>query len=225
MNRGELSGDDAINLIFRELNYQRKVKGSDEFIYDFTNKIAQQYLNRDDQEQILRTLNRQRLIELRIESASNDLESTTGDDLHIIDLYLVDVTNTSWPADISVISDSEQHVARLILEENHLKVEFDNKKIITIRHFHDALKPSDPHKLLIELFNKRMGYLLRLNDIFPSYKSFTKVLKDAKLGYLLPVFFVNRSTKELQLLEMPVKINEADYKLLLSKSKEKEGKS
>ena len=92
MNRGELSGDDAINLIFRELDYQRKVKGSDEFTYDFTNKIAQQYLNRDDQEQILRTLNRQGLIELRIESASNDLESITGDDLHIIDLYFVDVT-------------------------------------------------------------------------------------------------------------------------------------
>lgn len=225
MNRGELSGDDAINLIFRELDYQRKVKGSNEFIYDFTNKIAQQYLNRDDQEQILRTLNRQRLIELRIESASNDLEGITGDDPHIIDLYFVDVTNTSWPADASANSNSEQHVARLILEENHLKVELDNKKIITIRHFHDTLKPSDPHKLLIELFNKRLGYILRLNDIFPNYKSLTKVLKDAKLGYLLPVFFVNRSTKELQLLEMPVKINEADYKLLLSKSKEKEGKS
>lgn len=225
MNRGELSGDDAISLIFRELDYQRKVKGSDEFIYDFTNKIARQHINRDDQAQILRTLNRQGLIELRIESASNDLEGVTGDDLHIIDAYLVDVTNTSWPADISASSDSEQHVARLILKENRLKVEFDNKKIITIRHFHDTLKPSDPHKLLIELFNKRVGYLLRLNDIFPSYKSLTKVLKDAKLGYLLPVFFVNRSTKELQLLEMPVKINEADYTLLLSKSKEKEGKS
>lgn len=225
MNRGELSGDDAISLIFRELDYQRKVKGSNEFIYDFTNKIARRHLDRDDQEQILRTLNRQGMIELRIESASNDLESITGDDLHIIDLYLVDVTNTSWPTDISAGSDSEQQVARLILEENHLKVEFDNRKIITIRHFHDTLKPSDPHKLLIELFNKQIGYILRINDIFPNYKSLSKVLKDAKLGYLLPVFFANRSTKELQLLEMPVKINEADYKLLLSKSKEKEGKS
>lgn len=95
MNRGELTGDDAINIVLSELDYQNKTKGVG-FNYDFSGRFAKEHLSRTDQEYVLRTLNRQGAIKLRVESASNNTsESLSDEDIHWVELFIIDELNLS----------------------------------------------------------------------------------------------------------------------------------
>lgn len=235
MNGGESRTETAVARMLDELKYQSEIKQSSTFAYttQYVKGIGR-YLDTAEQHNVLKLMDTRGIISLSIQEQHNHASSgfalIEGKDSSLTRSlmtteYVVDVTNTEWPiTTIANVDKRGQHTARLILEDTHLKVILDNNESITIRLFQSTKEPSDPYKLFLKLFSQQIGHILRLNDIFPNYKSLKKVLTDAKLGYLLPIFFTDRGSRELQLLEMPVKISDTDYELLLSKNKEKVGK-
>lgn len=213
MNGGETRFNQTIAAMLEELFYQAELSQTPHhFIYRFRNDrqgIAK-LLDRSEQLEMLQVLDTRALIELGVDHFGDN------DSLR----YTIGFTDAGWRKydDYRKTNGNikqSSHSAQLILEDVYLKILLDNSEQITVRRFHD----SDAYKLFTQLFNKPIGYSLRINDIFPNYGSLTKIVKDTKLEYLLPVFFADLGSKELRLLNMPVEIDDETYRMLLSKSK------
>lgn len=214
MNGGESQFKQAVTDMLDEIFFQAELSQTPHyFVYRFRDgeKGIAKRLDRDEQLEMLQILDSRGLIELSFNPFG------VGDEKS----YAIGLTDKGWSLYTkhrketpSTVDDS--HSAQLLFEDVYLKVVLDNKQQITIRRFQ---QDSDSYKLFTRLFNKPVGYTLRLNEIFPNYDNLTKVLKDTKLGYLLPIFFADIGSKELQLLKMPVAIDGNNYSLLLSKSK------
>ncbi|MNR41124.1 hypothetical protein D3C85_1594710 [compost metagenome] len=107
-------------------------------------------------------------------------------------------------------------MAQLLLDDVYLRVQIDGEQY-TLKRFQES---SDTYALFVALFNKPTGHVLRITDVFPRRSNIRKIITDAKLSYLLPMFFnENLSVRELQLLSVPVKLSEQHIQHLLSKSK------
>lgn len=216
MNGGESQFSQATDAMLLELHYQAELSQTPHhFTYKFreSNKGVGRLLDQDEQLMMLQYLDSKGMISLGIDMFNNDVGRK----------YVIELNDKAFDSikdqPSSHSTHRSIHTAQLIFEDVYLKVVIDNTQTITIRRFQDKGRPSDPYKLFTRLFSMPIGQVHRLVDIFPTYDNLTKVIKDAKLAYLLPIFFADKGSKELQLLKMPVQIIDEVHELLLSKSK------
>lgn len=219
MNRGELSGDSAIDIVLRELDYQVKTKG-DGFHYDFNGAIASKYLPRTEQENILRTLNEKNLIKLRVLSASSDAVEALGEDEpHWVSLFVIDTVN-----DISTKSSTidnltqDLHLVKLSFRDGNLFLSVDGGDYLTIGKQSDGLSS---FRLMNALFAKPPGVIIPSADIFDKKQNLKQIITKNKLDYILPFLDENVLPYSIARRDEDVKISTADLQLLLSKINEK----
>ncbi len=219
MNRGELSGDGAIDIVLRELDYQVKTKG-DGFHYDFNGAIASKYLPRTEQENILRTLNEKNLIKLRVLSASNNAVETLGEDEpHWVSLFVIDTVN-----DISTKSSAidtltqDFHLVKLSFRDGNLFLSVDGGDYLTIGKQSDGL---NSFKLMNALFAKPPGVIIPSADIFDKKQNLKQIITKNKLDYILPFLDENVLPYSIARKDKDVKMSTPDLQSLLSKINEK----
>lgn len=219
MNRGELSGDSAIDIVLRELDYQVKTKG-DGFHYDFNGAIASKHLPRTEQENILRTLNEKNLIKLRVLSASNDAVEALGEDEpHWVSLFVIDTVN-----DISTKSSTtynltqDFHLVQLSFRDGNLFLSVDGGDYLTIGKQSDGL---NSYRLMNALFAKPPGVIIPSADIFNKRQNLRQIITKNRLDYILPFLDENVLPYSIARKDSDVQLTAADLKLLLSKLNEK----
>jgi hypothetical protein len=218
MHGGELSGDEAINLVLHELEYQGKTKGVS-FHYDFNGRVASKNLSRLEQEDILRTLNRQSFIKLRIESASNDLRGVPGiDEFHWVGLFIIDELNL--PSD-----DRPKHskpegssTARLSFRDGTLSLSIDEDEYHTVAKLTDGLRP---FQLFEALFSKPIGVTIPSADIFNSRVNLKQVIVKSNLSFTLPFLDESALPYGIGRKSEYINIPPSEVKKLLSKLNEK----
>lgn len=219
MDRGELSGDGAIDIVLRELDYQIKTKGNN-FNYDFNGSIASKYLPRSEQENILRTLNKNGVVKLRIESAQNSAVELLGEDEpHWIDLYVIDSVDLSSPAKPLTESTTQHtHLLRLNFRDGNLSLSIDGGKYSLIGKQSDGLKS---FKLINALFAKPPGVVIPSADIFDEKLNLKQIITKNKLSYILPFLDENVLPYSISRKDEDVQLSTSDLKILLSKLNEK----
>jgi hypothetical protein len=219
MNRGELSGDSAIDIVLRELDYQVKTKGNG-FSYNFNGTIASKYLPRPEQENILRTLNNNGLIELRIESAQNSAIELLGEDEpHWIDLYIVEsVSDESHTKTNAENATSHIYLARLSSREGNLLLSIDGGEYSIIGRQNDGQKS---FQLINALFAKPPGVVIPSADIFNERLNLKQIITKNKLSYILPFLNENVFPYSIARKDEDIKLSSSDLKSLLSKLTEK----
>lgn len=222
MNGGEFSGSDAVNLVMRELNYQHTVKGSDNFIYDFNNRRVQQYLNYDEQAQILQTLDRRGVLSLRIERAESGVyDPFTGIEGQTPEIYIVNVEGIDWSSAESLVNENTQdtHLVRLNFRDGAMSLSVDGGEYKLIAKLYDGAKP---YRIFEELFNRSPGVVIPNVDIFPlegAKYNLKQVLTKSKLDYLLPFIDEGVLPKKIARKE-DVSMTDKELQGLLSKVNE-----
>lgn len=219
MNRGELSGDSAVDIVLRELDYQVKTKGSS-FSYNFNGSIASKYLPRSEQENILRTLNNNGLIELRIESAQNSaIEALGEDEPHWIDLYIIESVSDEPEAETNADTATSQiHLVRISFREGNLFLSIDGGKYSIIGRQNDGQKS---FQLINALFAKPPGVVIPSADIFNERLNLKQIITKNKLSYILPFLDESVFPYSIARKDEDVRLSASDLKSLLSKLTEK----
>lgn len=216
MDRGELSGDGAIDVVLRELDFQSKTKGIG-FNYDFNGRFAKEYLSRTDQEDILRTLNRQGSIKLRVESASNNtLESSSDEDVHWIELFIIDSLNISLNQNTP--NPLSGNTVGLSFRDGTLSISINSGKYKPIANLTDGLKP---FQLFEALFSKPAGVVIPSADIFNGRLNLKQIITKSKLGHILPFLDESALPYSIARKDTNMEFTNSELKEFLTKLNEK----
>lgn len=215
MNRGELSGDDAINIVLSELDYQNKTKGVG-FNYDFNGRFAKEHLSRADQEDVLQTLNRQGTIELRVESASNNTpESLSDEDSHWVELFIIDELNLSPK---SPLNSKNGNTVELSFRDGTLSMSIDSGEYKTVANLTDGLKS---FQLFEALFSKPAGVVIPSADIFNEKLNLKQIITKNKLSHTLIFLDENALPYSIARKNTAIKLTNSELKDFLTKLNEK----
>lgn len=218
MYRGELTGSDAIDIVIRELDFQSKTKG-DGFLYEFDNRIASKHLTKDEQLNILRTLEDKGLIELQAEGASRGAVEGLGEENeHWVDLYIIKSVKVAIPGNATDnrLNDNS-HSVRLGFRDGSLTLSIDGGEYKTIAIMTDDKKP---FLVLDAVFKNSIGFRVPSADILGSKENLKQILTKSKYDYLMPFFEQEAFPYKIARVE-ELKMTKNELKNLLSKLNEK----